>query len=375
MGGKWKKWTQAEDIRLIELFPNIEVIQNELSVNRKRILTRAVDLGLVSYKKNIDGLLTKLCKFCGAEFSVIFAHRGVEFCSRSCQSRAIKKNDSRRTSQCIVCQTMFKHYGERMLCSVACNAKYMAQNRLGEANPAFNPDKFITVACRNCQEEFVYTKLGHDKVPQYCTKSCWDEFQCGKNRMLDGPAVYATPYPSSFKSIKKLIREREGFACILCGSVGTNELAVHHIDYDKNNCDASNLVALCERCHGLTNFQRSFWEVLFRSTISGSKIIKKGWGVECHIVNHDRYCLKYLIFFKGKKFSYHFHKLKKELWHCLLGKFSAKIDDAVLLFKAGEKIEVQQFQLHQLEALENSVIVEVSMMDFPEDSYRIEKGD
>jgi len=75
----------------------------------------------------------------------------------------------------------------------------------------------------------------------------------------------------------------------------------------------------------LTNFERSFWLNVFAALLSGSKIVKKGWGLESHITNNESYCLKYLIFFKGKKFSLHNHLLKKELWHCLLGKFDCTL--------------------------------------------------
>ena len=40
-----------------------------------------------------------------------------------------------------------------------------------------------------------------------------------------------------------------------------------------------------------------------------------------------------------------------------------------------DKIEIKPNMEHQLMALSNSIIVEVSTTDFPEDSIRIEKGD
>jgi hypothetical protein len=41
----------------------------------------------------------------------------------------------------------------------------------------------------------------------------------------------------------------------------------------------------------------------------------------------------------------------------------------------GDKLEIKPNLEHQLMALSNSIIVEVSTTDFPEDSIRIEKGD
>jgi mannose-6-phosphate isomerase-like protein (cupin superfamily) len=112
---------------------------------------------------------------------------------------------------------------------------------------------------------------------------------------------------------------------------------------------------------------------------SKSKIVKKGWGLEIHFVNHNQYCLKYLIFFKGKKFSLHKHSIKKELWYCSWGKFECYIKNQefedYFIFKQGDKIEILPGIEHQLQALTNCIITEVSTTDYPEDSIRIEKGD
>ena len=45
------------------------------------------------------------------------------------------------------------------------------------------------------------------------------------------------------------------------------------------------------------------------------KIVPKGWGYEKWIVNTDEYCGKLLHFIKGKKCSWHYHKLKDETFY------------------------------------------------------------
>jgi hypothetical protein len=52
-----------------------------------------------------------------------------------------------------------------------------------------------------------------------------------------------------------------------------------------------------------------------------SIIVPKGWGKEIVFVNNDEYCGKILSFDKGKKFSMHYHVLKKETWYVTKGKF------------------------------------------------------
>ncbi len=43
--------------------------------------------------------------------------------------------------------------------------------------------------------------------------------------------------------------------------------AVHHIDYDKKNCDPTNLITLCFSCHGKTNYNRKKWIKYFKKTL------------------------------------------------------------------------------------------------------------
>jgi len=74
------------------------------------------------------------------------------------------------------------------------------------------------------------------------------------------------PYPLEFNSfLRRQIRRRDGQTCQYCGGLGR---CVHHIDYDKENNDPSNLVTLCASCHGrTTNNNREIWTALFNSLI------------------------------------------------------------------------------------------------------------
>ena len=59
------------------------------------------------------------------------------------------------------------------------------------------------------------------------------------------------------KTLKRSIRERDRYVCQLCGKEPST--SVHHIDYNKNNCNPNNLITLCKPCHQKTNFKRSKW--------------------------------------------------------------------------------------------------------------------
>ena len=50
------------------------------------------------------------------------------------------------------------------------------------------------------------------------------------------------------------------------------------------------------------------------------KFVSKGWGFEKWIVNCEKYCGKLLYFVKGKKCSWHYHKIKDEVFYIQSGK-------------------------------------------------------
>ena len=73
----------------------------------------------------------------------------------------------------------------------------------------------------------------------------------------------------------------------------------------------------------------TFWKIPKgnkRSKKLTNTIVEKGWGREIIFVNNEEYCGKILQFNKGKKFSMHYHILKKETWYVSKGSFILKLD-------------------------------------------------
>ena len=68
------------------------------------------------------------------------------------------------------------------------------------------------------------------------------------------------------------------------------------------------------------------------------KHVDKGWGYEKWIVNKSEYCGKLLFFNKGKRCSWHFHKLKDEVFYLQSGKMLVKYSDQSDIEKAEELI-------------------------------------
>lgn len=114
---------------------------------------------------------------------------------------------------------------------------------------------------------------------------------------------------------------------------------------------------------------------------TSSLMIEKAWGHEVIFVNNSKYCGKLLNFDSGRKFSMHYHLLKEETWYIAKGSFrlywidtdTARMNTETLV--VGDVVHLPQGQPHQLEALEESTIFEVSTQHFDNDSYRVVPGD
>ena len=109
---------------------------------------------------------------------------------------------------------------------------------------------------------------------------------------------------------------------------------------------------------------------------------EKGWGYELWIVNNNLYCGKILHFNKGKKCSWHYHKIKQETFYIQKGKLKIwySLDDDIskakeLIMIPGQKFEVAVGLRHQMLALEETDMFEFSTTHSESDSIRITRGD
>jgi len=112
------------------------------------------------------------------------------------------------------------------------------------------------------------------------------------------------------------------------------------------------------------------------------KFVSKGWGFEKWIVNCKQYCGKLLYFVKGKRCSWHYHKIKDEVFYVQSGKILVKYstDDDYryaqeIILEPGDNFHVYTGLRHQMIALEDTELFEFSTQHFDEDSYRLMKGD
>jgi mannose-6-phosphate isomerase len=94
-------------------------------------------------------------------------------------------------------------------------------------------------------------------------------------------------------------------------------------------------------------------------------VIAKPWGQEQVIELNDRYMLKKLTMFAGHRCSLQYHNMKTETIYVLSGilKISYGVTIDLLeehLYSAGDTVTLASGVIHRMEAIEQSVYLEVS---------------
>ena len=95
------------------------------------------------------------------------------------------------------------------------------------------------------------------------------------------------------------------------------------------------------------------------------QIINKPWGKEEVLEINEKYMLKKLTMFAGKKCSLQYHNYKKETIYVLSGKLriyqgenEKKLESKI--YSTGESITLNPGQIHRMEGVEDSVYLEAS---------------
>lgn len=116
-----------------------------------------------------------------------------------------------------------------------------------------------------------HTGIKHTEETKAKLSIYWTGKRVGKlnSSWLGGKSF--EPYTTDWtNTLKQAIRERDNFVCQVCNEGQKHEaLSVHHIDYNKKNCNPTNLISLCRKCHLKTNYNRGKWQMFF----GGKKII------------------------------------------------------------------------------------------------------
>ena len=172
------------------------------------------------YRKGKGGKkIIKICEFCGKEFEVILSLERYRFCSNSC--------------------------------------KY--SYRTGENH--HNWKEKIFKNCEVCGKEFkVRPSLEHRR---FCSNICKYSYRTGENNPGWNGGSSFEPYCNKFnQELKKKVRQRDNNICQNCGKTekeNGQQLSIHHIHYDKENC-YPDLITVCCSCNSIANYHRNYWE-------------------------------------------------------------------------------------------------------------------
>jgi len=87
------------------------------------------------------------------------------------------------------------------------------------------------------------------------------------------------PYSFEWRDdLKEQIRQRDNYTCQYCRITQeehlkkyNQKLHVHHIDYNKKNCEENNLITLCNICNNKANYNRDYYYAYFRYKIDNLK--------------------------------------------------------------------------------------------------------
>lgn len=73
--------------------------------------------------------------------------------------------------------------------------------------------------------------------------------------MADRLTMQTGAYPENWKEIAEAIKREVNYVCEWCDTqceklnANGKQMSVHHLDGNPQNCERSNLAALCSRCH------------------------------------------------------------------------------------------------------------------------------
>ena len=101
-------------------------------------------------------------------------------------------------------------------------------------------------------------------------------------------------------------------------------------------------------------------KVLSPSSVKPPKVVEKPWGKEIWIADEPEYGGKILEIKKGYSTSVHYHRKKKETIYVDKGKLLVRSGSNEFVVEEGHSITIEPYTVHQLVALEDVRLIEVS---------------
>ena len=234
------------------------------------------------------GKIKVKCEWCGKILYRLFSHiKKHIFCCSKCHTDSLRKKRIR--SKCNYCKKIFYRLEtsivgkKHIFCSAKCHRNWKkdrikvvkcdyCKTKINRtiSSMKFNKHYFCNKTCRTKY----FMNLRYKVKCYYCNKIILKSkfrffnqkiFFCNKKCLKKYYDKYGkSEYSSEFNNkLKEFVRKRDGYRCQCCG-VHQKEcgkaLDIHHIDYNKNNNDPINLIALCSSCHIKTNGNRKYFQ-------------------------------------------------------------------------------------------------------------------
>lgn len=199
----------------------------------------------------------KTCPQCKLQFKP--TSKKTIYCSDRCKNTYYTEK-SKQPANCTQCGTSMlqsKYNNKRRpFCSIKCLNKFLSIHNTGRRTGKM-------VHCTICNKELYRVPNRLSTAHPLCSYKClgiWFSMRRGPDHPLYRGLSYIG-YLDFRKELKLRVRERDNNRCVLCGD-SNKHLNVHHIDYNKKNPSANNLITLCNPCHRYTNHYRWFWKKL-----------------------------------------------------------------------------------------------------------------
>lgn len=165
-------------------------------------------------------------------------------------------------------------------------------NQSGINNPSYKDGRTLKKYFCKCGKEISYLSFVRGKnrniktICQNCYLKIVGYFNKGKIRTEEHKKIYSLSkggtgipysdciYPKEFYYIRESIRKRDDYKCLNCGMTEEEHLIVygqvlhvHHIDYDKQNCNDDNLASTCCGCNQRANYNKDYWQKFYTNKI------------------------------------------------------------------------------------------------------------
>ena len=198
------------------------------------------------------------CIDCGVQLGILSAYKDVKRC-HSCNTKYLfkigKLNQSGKNHsqykkglpKCLDCGKQLDNYGAKR-CHSCCQKGILHPDSRREKNGMFGKKHNIETRAK------ISLSLGGTGIP-------YEDAKYDKSLFND--------------TLKESIRKRDNCICQNCSMTEEENiivygeiLTIHHIDYDKTNCNENNLISVCHSCNTRANVNRTYWQEFYINKVN-----------------------------------------------------------------------------------------------------------